>query len=319
MSAENRIEVQNLTKRFGSFVALDDATFSYEGNRCVGYLGPNGAGKTTTLKLLTNLLRPTRGQALINGVVVKGNPKQALRPVGGLIENPEPYASLRGSEALEMVGRFRGMSRAEIAARIRVLNDEFELPPLDRRVGSLSKGQRQRVVLAGTVINDPPILILDEPTSGLDPAERVKIRNFVLALKKDHLILMSSHLLSEVTETCDDVLFINHGKILLRDSVQAIESRTRSNLIEVEYATPLPASAFQPLAGLIGAVTEVTDRKYRFAFDGKSESQVKIHDAASALGPVLSFTAVGSPLEEMYMQLMVQSTTETPPPPSAGK
>ncbi|MFZ1024140.1 MAG: ATP-binding cassette domain-containing protein, partial [Thermoplasmata archaeon] len=104
MSAENRIEVQNLTKRFGSFIALDDATFAYEGNRCVGYLGPNGAGKTTTLKLLTNLLRPTRGRALINGVVVKGNPKQALGPVGGLIENPEPYSSLQGREALEMVG-----------------------------------------------------------------------------------------------------------------------------------------------------------------------------------------------------------------------
>ena len=175
MTAENRIEVEHLTKRFRKFVALDDATFAYEGNRCVGYLGPNGAGKTTTLKLLTNLLRPTKGQALINGVVVKGNTKRALRPVGGLIENPEPYASLQGREALEMAGRFRGMSRREIAERIRVLQTEFELPPLDRRVGSLSKGQRQRVVLAGTVINDPPILILDEPTSGLDPAERVKI------------------------------------------------------------------------------------------------------------------------------------------------
>ncbi|MFZ1023421.1 MAG: ATP-binding cassette domain-containing protein, partial [Thermoplasmata archaeon] len=211
------------------------------------------------------------------------------------------------------------MSRPDIAQRIRVLHDEFDLPPLDRRVGSLSKGQRQRVVLAGTVISDPPILILDEPTSGLDPAERVKIRNFVLRLKKDHLILMSSHLLSEVTETCDDVLFINQGKILLRDSVQAIESRTRSNIIEVEYAAPVAASAFQPLAGLIGAVTELTARKYRFAFDGKVDSQVKIHDAASALGPLLSFTAVGSPLEEMYMQLMVQSTAEGAAPEALAK
>lgn len=309
MSGENRIEVQHLSKRFGSFVALDDASWAYEGNRCVGYLGPNGAGKTTTLKLLTNLLRPTHGTALINGVTVRGNPKQALRPVGALIENPEPYASLRGREALEMVGRFRGMNRADIARRVQELNVEFELPPLDRRVGSLSKGQRQRVVLAGTIINDPPIIILDEPTSGLDPAERVKIRNYILRLKKDHLILMSSHLLGEVTDTCDDVLFISQGKILLRDTVQAIESRTRSNLIEVEFASPMTGTAFQPLGSLVGKIQMITDRKFQFTFDGRDESRVSILRALVSLGPVMSFTPIGSALEETYMKLMVQSTS----------
>ncbi len=222
MSGDSRIEVQGLTKSYflGGAPALNDATFSYEGAGAIGYLGPNGAGKTTTLKLLTGLLRPTRGSARIDGIDVTRQRKRALRDVGSVIESPEPYPSQTVSEAVEMVGEFRGTRPAELRAEIVRLHEALDLPPLDARCGALSKGQRQRVAIAAALVGDPRVIILDEPTSGLDPKERIIIRNLLNLLKKDHLILMSSHLMQEVTEICDQVIFVNKGQILLRDTVR---------------------------------------------------------------------------------------------------
>jgi ABC-2 type transport system ATP-binding protein len=302
------IRVESLTKRFGRFVALDNASFEYHGPQAIGYLGPNGAGKTTTLKALTHLLTPTSGRAIINGIDVRKDPKKALFHVGALIESPEPYAMLTVKEALEMVGRFRGLRGPALAERIKSLHEEFLLPPMERRMGALSKGQRQRVVFAGTVISDPTVLILDEPTSGLDPAERVRIRNFIQRLKKDHLILMSSHLLGEVTETCDQVIFINSGKILLKDSVAAIEDRTRSRFVEVEFLQPIPPAALEALRPSVTDIRPLDARRFQLGSDGSEEARAAILEGCQKLGRVIMFQPVGSALEDTYMQLMVNST-----------
>ena len=298
------LEARHLTKRYGSFFALNDASFEFAGNGAIGYLGPNGAGKTTTLKMMTHLAHPTRGEAFINGIDVHADPKRALWDVGTVIESPEPYPWQTGTAALEMAGDLRGMSRADTRARIRELTSELDLPPMERKTGKLSKGQRQRVVIAASLLSDPSIIILDEPTSGLDPAERIAIRNTLLRLKKERLILMSSHLLSEVTEICDRAVFINQGKILLNETVSAISSMYAETEVDVEFTEAIPADRFVALSGLADGVSLVEPTRFRITYDGRDETRVAILRKCVELGPVRSFAGATLTLEDAYMKLI---------------
>ncbi len=298
------LEAIRLTKRFGAFAALQDASFRYEGGGAIGYLGPNGAGKTTTLKLFTGLLRPTQGQALLDGRDVTADPKTALWDVGAMVENPEPYPSLTARETLSMIGEFRGLSRETIRDRTESLARELELPPLDQRTGRLSKGQKQRVVLASVLLTEPSILLLDEPTSGLDPAERVIVRNILVKLRSQHrLILMSSHLLQEVTEICDRVIFINQGKILLQDTVANIGQRFRATTLDVEFSRPPELRALAAIPG-VTRVESATPTRFRLAFDGSEEQRAQILEACQRLAPVTSFSSSKLTLEEAYLALI---------------
>jgi len=304
-----RIEVEALTKRYGygrarGLPALDGVSFSYEGSGAIGYLGPNGAGKTTTLKLLTGLLRPTAGVARIDGVDVRVHPKRAMADVGAVIETPEPYPSQTVAESIEMVSEFRGGKTRNIAREIGDLHEKLDLPPLDQRTGRLSKGQRQRVVIAAALIRNPGAIILDEPTNGLDPKERILIRNLLSELKKDHLILMSSHLMQEVTEICDQVIFINQGKLLLRDTVENVATRFQSRAVDVEFAEPLPLERLAKLGSLIRTVTPLSDRRYRFAFDGSVSTRAEILTNCVGIAPVVTYESASLALEDAYLSLM---------------
>ncbi len=301
---EASVEVVDLSKSYGEFVALDGVSFRYAGSGAIGYLGPNGAGKTTTLKLLTHLLRPTRGTARLNGVDVLERPKEALWDVGTVIETPEPYPSMTVAESLQLVGEFRGLSREVVADRIRSCQERLDLPPLDRRTSRLSKGQRQRVVLAAALLPEPSVLLLDEPTNGLDPAERVAVRNVLLDLKKDHLILMSSHLLQEVTEICDRVIFVNRGTILAQDSVAGIAARFRVTQLDVEFSAPVAADAWPRFEGLVTKVVPLDDRRYRLDFDGSDEGRAAILRRCLEVGTVLSFARSSLTLEDAYLKLV---------------
>ena len=308
------IQAIGLTKRFGGFRALEAATFRYEGAGAIGYLGPNGAGKTTTLKLFTHLLRPSIGTAIVNGIEVAAHPKEALWDVGSVIETPEPYPTHTVREALEMVGEFRGLSKEKVAERIAYFNDKLELPPLDRRTGKLSKGQRQRVVIAGALLSDPAVLLLDEPTSGLDPAERVAVRNLLLDLKKERLILMSSHLLPEVTEVCDRVIFVNQGKILLQDTVSGIAKRFLVTQVDVEFLGALPVDALQRLGPPVTNGVRVDDRRLRLEFNGSDEARAQILTQCLGIGPVISFSNSSLSLEDAYLRLVGPPPPPPPPP-----
>jgi ABC-2 type transport system ATP-binding protein len=298
------LEARHLSKRYNSFAALDDASFRFEGTGAIGYLGPNGAGKTTTLKLMTHLSNPSAGQALINGVDVAVHPKEALWDVGSVIESPEPYPWQTGQQTLEMVADFRGVPRATALSRIRELVTDLDLPPLSKKTGALSKGQRQRVVIAAALLSDPSIIILDEPTTGLDPAERVAIRNVLLRLKKERLILMSSHLLNEVTEVCDRAVFINHGKILLNDTVAAISERQSGKEVDVEFAQPTAPDQLGPIAPLVTAVRAISPTQVHISFDGNRDKRVEILRQCVRLAPVLSFQSTSLSLEDAYLELM---------------
>ncbi len=314
MSDTSSIEVQGLTKAYfgGVAPALRDATFRYEGAGAIGYLGPNGAGKTTTLKVLTGLLRPTHGRALINGIDVTRSRKRALADVGSVIESPEPYPSQTVAEAIEMVGEFRGAPRGELGAEIARLSESLDLPPLDARCGALSKGQRQRVVLAASLVGDPRVVIMDEPTSGLDPKERILIRNLLNQLKKDHLILMSSHLMQEVTEICDQVIFINQGQILLRDTVENVANRFRARAVDVEFATPVLVDKIRALGPAYTSATVVGERRFRLSFDGSTEARVALLRGLVTVGPVIGYQSASLALEDAYLALVAGGANGAP-------
>ncbi len=236
MSPPN-IVIEDLTKAYGSAMALDGVRFTLEGAGVVGYLGPNGAGKTTTLKILTALIRPSSGRALVNGINVTEKPRDALAEMGAVVETPEPQGTFTVRDSLELGGSVRGISKESIEDRISYFDRALQLPPLNKRMATLSTGLRQRVVIAAALLPDPPVILFDEPTNGLDPAERLRIRDLIIALKGNHLVLMSSHLLGEVSEICDSVVFLKRGKVLLQVAISELEksSEKRSSVLEQTY------------------------------------------------------------------------------------
>ena len=219
------IEVKNLTKRYGDKMALDNISFSHKGKGVIGYLGPNGAGKTTTFKILAGLLKPTSGSVSVNGFDVRKDPKSVLLSIGAVVESPEPDKTQTIAEALHMSAEFRGLSKDDANGQINKYGKLLELPPLNSRIGRLSKGQRQRISLVAALISEPDILLLDEPTSGLDPAERMKFKKLILSMKKDRLILISSHVIQEIKEVCDEIIFLNNGKIMKQDTVKNLQKK----------------------------------------------------------------------------------------------
>lgn len=298
-------EVSGLSKAYpGGPPVLKDVSFRYGGAGAVGCLGPNGAGKTTMLKLLVGLLRPSKGHAYLDDVDPMVDRKRALWDVGALIETPEPYPTLNVHESLDVVGRARGLTREDVDREIDRCHELLDLPPLGQRVGWLSKGQRQRVSLAATLMGDPSVLLLDEPTSGLDPAERVLVRRLLNNLKRDHLILMSSHQMLEVTEVCDELIFLHHGQVLLRDHVEEVAGRIRSRQVDVEFERPVPPEAMVTLRTVAAEVTPVSERRWRISFDGSDETRVRLLGLCQAIGPVAQFANTSLVLEEAYLELI---------------
>ena len=298
-------EVSHLTKCFRDGVpVLDDISFRYEGAGAIGYLGPNGAGKTTTLKLLVGLLRPSQGHAAVNGIDPMADRKAALWDAGALIETPEPYPTLKVFEALDMVGRSRGLTSQDVDREVDRCNEALHLPPFGMRIGWLSKGQRQRVALASALMGDPSVLLLDEPTSGLDPAERVIVRGLLQELKRDHLILMSSHQMLEVTEVCDRVAFLHHGKVLLEGPVEEVAGRVRSHQVDIEFARPVPADRMAALGPLASEWVALTERHWRLSFDGSVESRARLLRLCEELGEVVQFASFSRGLEDAYLDVI---------------
>jgi len=311
------IEAVNLSKRYGSFSALSNLNLKIEGSKCVGFLGPNGAGKTTTLKLFTDMIRASEGKALINGISVHEDKKKALASVGSLIESPEIYPALTPREALSMVAEIRGMPRSERKKKIEEVVAEVKMEEwLDKKVGKFSKGMKQRINISAALLSEPEILLLDEPSTGLDPRGMSEVREIVKSLKhKNRLIFMSSHLLNEVSEICDEVAMIDHGKLLVYDKLNNVVSRFSGDggeiIIDVGLSRAIDdlmlSRNISSMAGVVSA--EKLDMKsLRIKFSGSLENQEKLLSDLVALKiGLVSFHPSSSALEDTYLNLIKET------------
>ena len=308
------IEARDLTKRYGSFVALSNLNLKIEGAKCVGFLGPNGAGKTTTLKIFTDLIRASGGQALINGVDVHKEKKKALDPCGVLIETPEIYPSFTPREALSMIADLRGIPRADRTKRIEAVVSEVKMDEwMDKKVGKFSKGMKQRINIAAALLSDPEIVLLDEPTTGLDPRGQAEVRDIVRSLKqRNRLVFMSSHLLNEVSEICDEVAMIDHGKLLVYDTLAHVTDRFAhdggESVVQVELVRDIDDQVIRgqisSLAG-VGSVEKLNPRNLRIKFSGGQEEQARLLTDLVALKiGMLSYHPSASTLEDTYLNLI---------------
>ena len=216
------LDIMGVSKNFGSLQALKDINLKVDNPQCIGILGPNGAGKTTLLKIITNILKPSEGKILVNGVNVNQNPTKALEKIGALVEQPEFYPYLTGRETMKFVARIKGMSVSDASEEIEKLGRITGITGyLDRKTGEYSRGMKQRLGLAVSMIGDPEIIVLDEPTFGLDPRGMKEMRDILIALKEERkrIILFSTHLISEAREVCDRVIIVDKGEIKFNDEI----------------------------------------------------------------------------------------------------
>jgi ABC-2 type transport system ATP-binding protein len=307
------LEAVNVSKRYGSFSALSNLNLKIEGAKCVGFLGPNGAGKTTTLKIFTDMIRTTEGKAYINGIPVHEEKRKALAHVGDLIESPEIYPSFTPKEALSMVADLRGIPKSEKRKRIEEAIAEVKMEEWkDKKVGKFSKGMKQRINIAAALLSEPDIILLDEPTTGLDPRGMSEVRDIVKSLKKkNRLIFMSSHLLPEVSDVCDEVAMIDHGKLLAYDTLENVTSKFSGGagaVVEVGFSRTLDeSSSIRDISALPGVVSveRIDSRNQRITFSGGIAGQERLlSDLAAMKIGLMSFRSPSSALEDTYLNLI---------------
>lgn len=226
------IEVKNVTKKYGNFVAVDDISFTIKDGEVVGFLGPNGAGKTTTMNIITGFIEQTEGKVIVNGYDTIKKSKKAKKEIGYMPEGVPLYTDLTVKEFVEYMADLRKVDRKTKKENIqKVLKDTGLDSMQNKLIKNLSRGQKQRASLAGTLIGDPKILIFDEPTVGLDPKQITEIRSLIKNLGKKHTVMLSSHILSEVSQICDKVVIINKGKIVAIDTPENLEKKVSNNNI----------------------------------------------------------------------------------------
>src|ERR1700678_2488135 len=273
------IIVKDVTKRYARATAVDQVSFSVAKGQIVGFLGPNGAGKTTTRRILTCFLSPTSGTASVAGFDVLEQPMEVKKRIGYLPETPPLYPEMEVKEYLTFVGKLKGMGGPSLASRVTEVAERCSIADVQNKlIGKLSKGYRQRVGLAQAIIHNPDVLILDEPTAGLDPKQINETRDLIKSLAGDHTIILSTHILPEVEQTCEQVIIINKGKLVATDSVSNLQARTRGAetlLLEVTARDGQPESVLvQQKLEAVPGVSRVacTERKEQgLVFEGESQ------------------------------------------------
>src|SRR5216684_3925136 len=285
------ITVKELTKRYARNTAVDNISFEVRKGQIVGFLGPNGAGKTTTMRVLTCFLPPTSGSAAVAGFDVLEQPLEVKRRIGYLPESPPLYPEMATTEYLTFVGQLKGLSGADLRKRVDAVCDRCAIADVKTKLlGRLSKGYRQRVGLAQAIIHNPDVLILDEPTAGLDPKQINETRDLIKGLAGDHTIILSTHILPEVEQTCEQLIIINKGKVVATDSVRNLQARARgaeSLMIDVGGRSgPVdPALVRERLEQIAGVATVVARETGddRNIFEIESEKSLVRGDLARAV------------------------------------
>lgn len=234
------IQLKNVTKKYGNFTAVEDISFDIKEGEIIGLLGPNGAGKSTTMNMITGFIEQTEGEILIDGIDMLKRPKKAKREIGYMPEGVPLYSDLTVKEFVTYMAQIKKVKRKEIKENVqKTLQDTGLIDVQNKLIKNLSRGYKQRVSLAGTLVSNPKILILDEPTVGLDPKQITEIRTLIKDLGKNHTVILSSHILSEVSQICNKVIIINKGKIVAIDTPENLENKvSQDNSIYVTVEDP---------------------------------------------------------------------------------
>ena len=312
------IKVEGLTKRYARKVAVDNISFEVEKGQIVGFLGPNGAGKTTTMRVLTCFLPPTSGSAQVAGFDVLAHPMEVKRRIGYLPETPPLYPEMEVHEYLEFVGRLKGVPSADLAKRVTDVSEKCAVYDVRKTlIGKLSKGYKQRVGLAQAIIHNPDVLILDEPTAGLDPHQIIETRDLIkgLAARGEHTIILSTHILPEVEQTCERVIIIAKGKLVATDTVENLTSRLRgSETVSVEVMPregEIDAALVQARLEQVAGVSRVLPKEHRenkvhFMVESLEGRHIRPGLARAVIDGGWNLNelhAVGLSLEEIFLQL----------------
>jgi ABC-2 type transport system ATP-binding protein len=319
------IKVEGLTKRYDRTVAVRQVSFEVGKGQIVGFLGPNGAGKTTTMRILTCFMPPTEGTASVAGFDVLKQPHEVKKRIGYLPESPPLYPEMEVHEYLTFVARLKGIPRADIPRRVKEVCERCAAADVSKKlISKLSKGYRQRVGLAQAIIHNPDVLILDEPTAGLDPKQIHETRDLIRSLAGEHTIILSTHILPEVEQTCDEVIIIAKGQIVATDSVDNLTHRLQGNetvALELEGPSgPLdPASVSEKLQQVAGVtriqIRETRDNRLALEVESAQGRAIRPDLARAVVQAGWNLTElrpVSVSLEDIFLELTAAEKTETP-------
>ena len=306
------IEVTNLVRRYGPHIAVDHASFRIEKGEIVGFLGPNGAGKSTTMNILTGYLSSTEGTVKVDGQDILEYPTEIKRKIGYLPENPPLYLDMTVREYLSFTGEIKGIPSREKKEKMNRIMETVGVQDVSGRlIKNLSKGYKQRVGLAQAMIGDPQVLIMDEPTAGLDPKQILEIRDLITELGKDHTIILSSHILPEVSAVCKRVLIINHGRIVADDTPENLARRILGGshiLLRMDAAQ----AAVQAALEKVSTITKLEFRQSQESgtveavAEAAKDTDIRrdlFRALATADIPILMMRSLDMSLEEIFLNL----------------
>lgn len=306
------IEVTNLIKKYGSNVAVDNLSFTVEKGQIYGFLGPNGAGKSTTMNIITGYLAATSGTVKINGKDIQKEPEEAKRCVGYLPELPPLYMDMTVEEYLKFVAELKKVPKSERASQVSEVMEMTQVTDKkERLIKNLSKGYRQRVGFAQALIGFPEVIILDEPTVGLDPKQIIEIRELIKKLGKEHTVILSSHILSEVSAVCDHIMIISHGKLVVSDSPEGLQ-KLMSGSAELELLIKGEPEKVHSVIKEVSGVQSLEEdgldddgcRKYRVIADGDDDLRENIFYAcAENKLPIMGMSYNRKSLEDIFLEL----------------
>jgi ABC-2 type transport system ATP-binding protein len=313
------IEVEHLTKYYGPIAAIQDLSFRVEKGEILGFLGPNGAGKTTTMRILSGFMPATSGHAMVAGYDVFSQALEVRRRVGYLPENVPLYQEMTVQGYLRFVAEVKGIPSRQCAQKVNEVMEACGVRNMERRlVGSLSKGYRQRVGLAQALLNDPPVLILDEPTVGLDPKQIIDIRQLIKDLRHEHTVILSTHILPEVSMTCDRVVIISGGQVTAVDTPDNLTERAEQHrLMHLEVQGPEEAvlAHLQRLEGVLSVEKNGTNHggapTYTLATTKARDMRAEVAQAIVHQGwQLLELRPLRLSLEEVFVQLVTEESAE---------
>lgn len=306
------IEVTNLTKKYGDHLAVDDLSFRVKKGQIYGFLGPNGAGKSTTMNIMTGYIAPTKGTVMINGKDIQREPEEAKKCIGYLPEQPPLYVDMTVKEYLKFVAELKRVPAKEREEQITQVMEMTQIADMQERlIKNLSKGYRQRVGLAQAIIGYPEVIILDEPTVGLDPKQIIEIRDLIRKLGQNHTVILSSHILSEVSAVCDHIMIIAHGKLVASDSPEGLQ-RLRNASASLELTVKGNCEEIRGVLMAIPEIEEIVEKEEGkeglvnisiTAMENVDVREAVFYALAEVKLPIMSMQYLEKSLEDIFLEL----------------